>query len=84
MVTTCINTVLYMYITINDYLKRIFTKHILVALCNIIIQTHILHTSDNTIKINNRFNGPFKPVFYTNHTGFSSVTLSTLCLQYNY
>ena len=42
-----------------------------------IIQTHVLHKSDKTIKINNKFKREFKPVFYTNHTGFS-ITLSTL------
>ena len=61
----------------NDYLKLIFTKHILVALYNRIIQKHVLHKSDKTIKINNKFKFPFKPVFYTNYTGFS-ITLSTL------
>jgi len=34
----------------NDYLKLIFTKHILVALYNRIIQKHVLHKSDKTIK----------------------------------
>ena len=51
--------------------------YILVALLNTIIQTHILHKSGKTIKINNKYKCPPKPVFYTNHTGFL-ITLSTL------